>query len=62
MWKRHTKNYKKEKKKMGLRGGSGEGVGWRGQIAMGHGGGIRGRGQINRPLHLSDLRGADRNK
>lgn len=32
---------------MGVVGG---GVGWKGQIAVGHGGGIRGRGQINRAL------------
>lgn len=31
-------------------GRTAEGVGWRGQIAMGRGGGIRGRGQINRSL------------
>lgn len=39
---------KKKQKKMGAEGRSVEGVGWRGQIAMGHRGGIRGRGQINR--------------
>lgn len=33
-----------------LRIGVLKGVGWRGQIAMGHRGGIRGRGQINRSL------------
>lgn len=47
---------KQGEKKKGGGGGDGaegrsvEGVGWRGQIAMGHRGGIRGRGQINRSL------------
>lgn len=50
--KKATNNNKKreEKEKNGTEGRSGEGVGWRGQIAMGHRGGIRGRGQINRSL------------
>lgn len=45
-----TTTKKEEKEKNGTEGRSGEGVGWRGQIAMGHRGGIRGRGQINRSL------------
>lgn len=45
-----TTKKKEEKEKNGTEGRSGEGVGWRGQIAMGHRGGIRGRGQINRSL------------
>lgn len=48
--KRQKGKKKKRQGGNGAEGRNGEGVGWMGQIAMGHGGGIRGRGQINRSL------------
>lgn len=51
---RQVRERQKQQQGEKKRGGrSADGYGWRGQIAMGHRGGIRGRGQINRSLPFS---------